>query len=169
MFACWCNDSISIVQWFITAFRWPGQRGKFLTFFFVHFSTWPFFLNDRCQGGWLAPRIGDTHPVWCSRSHNWNRISTSNGVIWDIICAEWRNLSEAIFHVIISHTKKKSLFINVYSENQDTFGNFFESMAIRRVEINTFNELHIIQEGIERHKIWKADFATSTLPRASRL
>lgn len=52
---------------------------------------------------------------------------------------------------------------------KNTFGNFFESVAIRRVKINTFNELHIIQEGIERHKIWKADFATSTLSGAGCL
>lgn len=139
---------------------------KIITFLFIPRDL---FLNDRCQGEWLALRIGDTHPVWCSRSHSWNRISTSNGVICDIICAEWRNLSEAINRVIILLKKIPSFFGDVWWKSNQTFGNFFESMAIRRVKINTFNELHIIQEGIERHKIWKADFATSTLSGASCL
>lgn len=41
-------------------------------------------------------------------------------------------------------------------------------MAVRRVKVNTFNEFHIVQEGIERHEIWKADFP-SALPGAGRL
>lgn len=41
-------------------------------------------------------------------------------------------------------------------------------MAIRRVKVNTFYEFHVIQEGIERHEVWKADLSSS-LARTSCL
>lgn len=42
-----------------------------------------------------------------------------------------------------------------------TFCDFLISMAIRCIQINSFNQLHIIKKRIKSHKIGKTDFFRS--------
>lgn len=91
----------------------------------------------------------NTYPVWWRRSINRNKISTSRGVIWDIIWADWRNSSEK------DKIQLKIVFFPKYQNR--TFCDLWISISIRGIQINPLDKLHVVQQRVERHEEWEAD------------
>ena len=54
-----------------------------------------------------------TYPVWCKRSQRTNKMSTSKGVICDIIWAECRNSSEKRFIVMVQKSKNRTMILQI--------------------------------------------------------
>lgn len=42
-----------------------------------------------------------------------------------------------------------------------TFRDFLISVTVGRIQIDTFDKFHIIQERVERHEVWKTDLTTA--------
>ena len=83
-----CNKFISYLMWITTAYFIFLILISFIQARSIVIALYQVFSNIN------SIFYFDTYPVWWSRSHKTKRISTSNGVIWDIIWAEWRNSSE---------------------------------------------------------------------------
>ena len=100
-----------------------------------------------------------TYPVWWRRSQSTKRISTSKGVICDIICAECRN----------SSGKKKSKFnlkqkcFERKRSQMSTFSYFQGSGTIGSIQVDLFNQFDIGQKWYEGDEkgIWDLLVLTS--------